>query len=266
MTNGTIRHAFSLEGKVALVTGAAGHLGRALAEALAGAGAWVFLGGRTPSPLEALAASLSSKGLYASALPFDVRDTDAVRAAMNLLGEEAGRLDVLVNNAHLPRSGAFLDACREDFVDATHVSVAAAHDLVTAALPLLERAAQDGSPSVVNVASMYGTVSPDPSNYSTEAQQNPPYYGAAKAALLQYTRHAATHLAARGIRVNALSPGAFPGTGADAALVKRLEARIPLGRVGVPEELATAILFLASPRSSFVTGVNLPVDGGYTAW
>ena len=76
---------------------------------------------------------------------------------------------------------------------------------------------------------------------------------------------AAVHLAARGIRVNALSPGAFPAPGADPALVARLSARIPLGRVGTPDELATALLFLASPRSTFVTGVNLPVDGGYTA-
>jgi NAD(P)-dependent dehydrogenase (short-subunit alcohol dehydrogenase family) len=266
MAHESIHEAFSLEGKVALVTGAAGHLGRALAEALAGAGAWVFLAGRTAETLEQLAATLASRGHYVSALPFDVRSSDRVREAMKALGDEAGRLDVLVNNAHVPRSGAFLDACREDFVEATQLSVAAAHDLITAALPLLERAARDGSPSVVNVASMYGMVSPDPGNYSSEAQQNPPFYGAAKAALIQYTRQAATHLAPRGVRVNALSPGAFPTSGADPALLERLGARIPLGRVGVPEELATALLFLASPRSSFVTGVNLPVDGGYTAW
>lgn len=256
---------FSLEGRVALVTGAAGHLGRALGQALASAGARVFLAGRTAARLEAFAEELRAAGHRADALPLDVTSTRSILGAVRTIETEAGRLDVLVNNAHVPRSGAFLAARREDFVEATELSVAAAHDLVTAALPLLERAALDGSPSVVNVSSMYGVVSPDPRNYASEAEQNPPFYGAAKAALLQYTRHAAVHLAARGIRVNALSPGAFPAPGADPALVARLSARIPLGRVGTPDELATALLFLASPRSTFVTGVNLPVDGGYTA-
>lgn len=265
MTHDTLDSAFSLEGRVALVTGAAGHLGRAIAEALAGAGAWVFVSGRTAASLEALAAGLAARGRRVTALPFDVRDTDSIRAAARSIAERAGRLDVLVSNAHVPRSGAFAEASRGDFVEATQLSVAAAHDLVTASLPLLERAATDGSPSVILVASQYGMVSPDPASYPLESQQNPPYYGAAKAALIQYARHAAVHLASRGVRVNALSPGAFPAERASAELVDRLRGRIPLGRVGTPDELTTAVLFLASPRSSFVTGVNLPVDGGYTA-
>jgi NAD(P)-dependent dehydrogenase (short-subunit alcohol dehydrogenase family) len=175
---------------------------------------------------------------------------------------------VLVNNAHAGRSGSFASATPADFASAVAQSAAAAHALITAALPLLRAAAADGSPSVINVASMYGMVSPDPRNYAAAALENPPDYGAAKAGLLQLTRHAATHLAPDGVRVNAISPGPFPAAAPDddPELIERLARRVPLGRVGRPEELRTAVLFLASPASTFVTGANIVVDGGWTAW
>ena len=151
------------------------------------------------------------------------------------------------------------------FASAARLASGAAHDVTIAALPLLDAAVPDGSPVVVNIASMYGSVSPDPRVYDTPAEQNPADYGAAKAGLLQYTRHAAVHLAPRGIRVNSISPGPFPSAARD-ELVARLAARVPIGRIGTPEELHTALLFLASPASSYVTGADIPVDGGWTAW
>ena len=225
---------FNLDGRVALVTGAAGYVGSALASALAEAGATVWLNGRNEAKLTALAERLTSAGYRARALTFDITDESATSAAVSHVDGESGRLDVLVNNAHQPRSGSFTDANRSDFTHAAELALSASYALTIASLPLLERAAADSSPCVVNVASIYGMVSPDPRNYLHDDQQNPPYYGAAKAGLLQLTRHAATHLAPRGIRVNALSPGAFPaGAPAnDPGMLDRLANRVPLGRVG----------------------------------
>lgn len=256
---------FDLEGRVALITGASGYLGEAMSEALAEAGAKVYLGGRDMPRLRALRERLEGEGLRARELAFDLREEGAIERAVRAAGEEAGRLDVLVHNAHRPRSGAFDGAGREDFLEGIELSVASADRLLQAALPYLRRARElGGAPSVIHIASMYGFVSPDPKNYEAPALQNPSFYGAAKAALIQFTRHAAAHLAPEAIRVNALSPGAFPRPEAPEALINRLEARIPLGRVGRPDELKSAILFLASPSSTYLTGSNLIVDGGYT--
>jgi gluconate 5-dehydrogenase len=116
---------------------------------------------------------------------------------------------------------------------------------------------------------MYGSVSPQPEVYRDAPQfHNPPAYGAAKAALLQLTRYSACHLAAHGIRVNSVSPGPFPAPAVQAneAFVEELTARVPLGRIGQPGELVGAVVFLLSDAASYVTGANLPVDGGWTAW
>ena len=122
---------------------------------------------------------------------------------------------------------------------------------------------------MVNIASMYGSVSPDPAIYGDSGANNPPSYGAAKAGLIQFTRYAACHFAAERIRVNCISPGPFPAQryfDQDPEFRRRLENKIPMRRTGDPQEIRGPLLFLASDASSYVTGINLPVDGGWTAW
>jgi len=250
---------FSLQGRVAVVTGAAGHLGAPMARALAGAGAKVYLLGRNPAPLEVLSRQI---GPSATAAMVDV--TDASQVSRFLQGIAERRLDVLVNNAY---AGASPDG--DPFARAYEITVTAAFRLVRESLPLLRQAvAASGGASVINITSMYGMVSPDPRVYE-DSPPNPPFYGAAKAGLIQLTRHLAAELGAEKIRVNAISPGPFPSPASQQnfpMLMRNLEKKVPLERLGRPEELAGAVLFLASDASSYVTGTNLPVDGGWTAW
>jgi NAD(P)-dependent dehydrogenase (short-subunit alcohol dehydrogenase family) len=262
---------FRLDGRVAFLTGAAGLLGRPLARALASAGAHVVLNGRTQNALEAFADELKSAGLSASVACFDVTDETAVRRHIALIGEQYRRLDVLVNNASAGMPGTIESATAQDFEQIYRVNVVAAFQLLQAAIPLLKNAgsSREAGSTVINIASMYGSVSPDPSIYGTSGANSPPYYGPAKAGLIQLTRYAACHLASQRIRVNCISPGPFPSAKyleRDPEFHGRLQAKNPMHRTGSPAELQGPLLFLASDASSYVTGINLAVDGGWTAW
>lgn len=257
---------FRLDTRTAFVSGVGGHLGRVMARALAEAGAHVILNGRAPGPLEALHDTLRADDLSTEIAAFDIRDSSALKAC---LGGRA-RLDVLVNAAYTGRPGKMDTAREEDFNDAFASAASAAFEAVRTSLPALEAAAREtGGASVINIASMYGHVSPDPGLYGDTGLDSPPWYGAAKGALLQLTRYLACHLADKRIRVNAISPGPFPRESVQTErpeFVAKLAEKTPLKRIGRPEEIAGPLLFLASDAASYVTGINLPVDGGWTAW
>ena len=256
-----------LQGRVALLTGAAGHLGPALAEGLATAGAHVILAGRRAQALADLQATLVARKLRASTLTMDVTDQKSTSDGLASIEATHGRLHVLVNNAYAGGAGAVVDSSDEAFREAYEVAVVGAFRLVRDGLSLLQAGRKDGDAAVVNIASMYGTVSPDPTIYGL-TPPNPPFYGAAKGALLQLTRYLAVWLGPQGIRVNAISPGPFPRPTVeerDPAFAAALTRKVPLGRLGKPSDLASGLVFLASPGASFVTGINLPVDGGWTA-
>jgi NAD(P)-dependent dehydrogenase (short-subunit alcohol dehydrogenase family) len=259
----TLDDYFGLRGRVAVVTGATGRLGQVMAEALAVAGATTYLVGRDQGRLEALAEKLPGDCRPARC---DVTVDDDVAALGSRLREEHGRVDTVVHNAHVGRGGSLRSSRPADYLEAADLALGAFQRLLEATRDLLEAAAADGSPSIVNVASMYGLVSPKPQLYDTPEAGNPPYYGAVKAGLVQLTRYAAVELGPSGIRVNCVTPGPFPGTGGDPALLSRLAQQTPLARVGDPVEIATTVLYLASPRSSYTTGTNVVVDGGWTAW
>ncbi len=253
---------FRLDGGVAVLTGASGWLGRAMAVALHDAGAQLHLLGRDETRLrEAL-------GDLAEAERVQLHEIDVTTDAWPSFLAGFDRLDVLVNNAHVGRGGSLRTATAENFDEAFDLAVKAAWAGINAARPALEAsAAAGGSASVVNVASMYGMVAPDFSMYATEEGRNPPFYGAAKAALLQLSRYAAAELGPVGVRVNSITPGPFPATAARAngEFIDELRAHTMTGTIGEPEDIKTALLFLASPHSRFVTGSNVVVDGGWTS-
>jgi NAD(P)-dependent dehydrogenase (short-subunit alcohol dehydrogenase family) len=262
---------FRLDGDVALVTGATGHLGSVMAEALAAAGAHVLINSRRQQAADDLADSLRRRGMSASAAAFDITDANATGDMVRQLSAQHAHIDILVNNAHAGRPGPISEAIPSDFSGAFSGAVESPFFLARQLLPLLEIAGRRrrGGASIINISSMYGSVSPDPAIYGDSGQNSAAYYGAAKGALNQLGRYLAVHLAPRGIRVNTLSPGPFPGTSTRQnapEFVARLASRVPLGRVGDALELCGPLLFLASPASAYVTGANLPVDGGWTAW
>lgn len=257
---------FRLDGAVAFVSGAAGHLGQPMVRALAQAGAHVIINGRDETRLASFSSQLKAEGYSCECAAFDMADIDAVRAYFSALP----RLDCLVNNAisMTPKPFAALEPA--DFDITYRSSVTAAFEAVRAALPALKEAVKvAGEARVVNVASMYAAVAPDKRIYAKPEQASPFHYGPAKAALLQLTRHLAAELAENHIRINAIVPGPFPRpqiSDDDPAFAARLAAKTMLGRFGRPEEIAGPILFLCSKASSYVTGTALTVDGGWTAW
>ncbi|MNZ49072.1 Gluconate 5-dehydrogenase [compost metagenome] len=259
---------FSLKGKSALITGATGYLGSAMAFILAEAGANVLVNSRSEQRSSDLVASLTELGLSAETAVFDVTSKEAVD---EFFAEYADRpLHVLINNAYVGGAGSIELSRAESYSASYDVAVLAAHTLLQSALPSLRKAVQlSGDASVINIASMYAMVSPDQRIYDSASGVNPPFYGAAKAALLHWSRYAACEFGKEGIRVNSISPGPFPSDAvqkSNVAFVEALSKKVPMGRIGVVEEIKGPTLFLASTASSFVNGANIVVDGGWTCW
>jgi NAD(P)-dependent dehydrogenase (short-subunit alcohol dehydrogenase family) len=258
-------NAFDFSGQVAIVSGGSGWLGAPMVRALASHGAHVIAVSRSRENAERALADVSGDVTIVSA---DVT-TDAWAQAIADVEGAHGRIDVLVNNAHIGSGGSLRTSSPQQYLDAINLAVVGASTGMNAALSGMKKSvALGGQPSIINISSMYGLVAPDPSNYETEAARNPPQYGAAKAALIQLTRYAAAEFGEHGIRVNAIAPGPFPGIEAqkDVSFIQRLGRRTMLNRVGNPEELTSTLLYLASTGSSFTTGAIIPVDGGWTAW
>lgn len=263
-----LKQRFSLYGKSVLVTGATGYLGRAMVLGLAELGAKVLVNGRNRPRVEQFVEELCEAKLAAQPAVFDVNDGQAVRHWFSQFGNTP--LHGLVNNAYAGGAGSIETATDKDFRNSYEVSLVSANRLVREALPNLRLAVKrGGGASVVNIGSMYGMVSPDQRLYQGKNAANPPFYGAAKAALIQWTRYAACEFGIEGIRVNAVSPGPFPSTAVQATnpdFVETLAGKVPLGRIGQAEEIQGPLSFLISDASTFVNGSNLVVDGGWTCW
>lgn len=265
----TVQTLMSMAGRVSLITGGGGHLGRAMAEALAELGSDLLLLDRPLQQDEAFAQQLAARhGVQVDWLACDLEDEAQIRRVPAAVQQRCGRLDVLVNNAGFVGT-ADLQGWAVDFEAqssatwrrALEVNLTAVFVLTQACRELLEAS---GHGSIINVASIYGVLGPDLSLYEGTDMHNPAAYAASKGGLLQLTRWLATVLAPT-IRVNALSPGGI-ARGQPQPFVSRYTQRTPLGRMGHEEDFKGATAFLASDLSHWVTGQNLLVDGGWSIW
>lgn len=262
-----------LDGRTAVVTGAFGRLGPVWCEALLSAGARVMgldLAGASPSgDYERLR---RDAGTRLTTIPADVRDRASLEAARRQCADGAGEPSILVNNAGIDqppgpaKTFRIEDVPAELFSGVLEVNVTGAFQVAQVFGPGMARA---GRGSIINIGSLYASVSPDARFYdhlpSDPPFLKPPAYGASKAALVNLTRYLATHWGPSGVRVNALSPGGVEG-GQDPEFKRKFTSRVPLGRMAAAQDLQGPLIFLASDASSYVTGIELRVDGGFTAW
>jgi len=256
---------FTLENKLILITGAAGHLGTSICHQLANAGAHVLINGRSEKKLQFLAKAIKNRGGRTTPLDGDVTNEVDQRQIFEKILQIFGRLDGLVNNAYAGAAGTIESTSTDQMRKSLECNIVAPFSLIQKLLPLLEKSE---TPSIVNVASIYGIVSPDGRIYGDSGSNNPPFYGAGKAGLIQLTRYLACHLAKKNIRVNAISPGPFPPHSIKVDKPEfhdKLAAKVPMERIGAADEVGGAVQFLLSEAASYITGVNLPIDGGWTA-
>ncbi|MFD1509416.1 3-oxoacyl-[acyl-carrier-protein] reductase [Lacimonas salitolerans] len=240
---------FDLTGKCALITGASGGIGGAIATALHGAGATVGLSGTRVEPLEALAAELGER---AHVLPCNLSDPDAVDALPKQAVAAMGAVDILVNNAGITRDQLFMRMSDDEWQSVIDVNLTAAMRLCRGVMRPMMKSRWG---RIVNISSVVGAI-------GNPGQAN---YAAAKAGLVGMTKSIAYEVASRGITANAVAPG-FIATAMTDKLTEDQKAKIyeqiPAGRMGTPEEIAAAVLYLASPEAGYVTGSTLHVNGG----
>ena len=274
----TIQEKFDMSGRTAVVTGGVGLLGAEFCRTLAEAGAQVAVVDLNAEGAQKVAGGLMAAGCHARGYGVDITDPEAVKGLVASVLADFGRLDVLVNSAALDPKfdpdaasrgiapGAFEDYPLEQWNSALSVNLTGMFLITQACVkPML---AQGRKGSIINICSTYGLNGPDQRIYIKDGQRvafKPVYYTVTKGGVLGFTKYLAAYYAGTEIRVNALTPGGVYNNHEE-YFVKNYSAKTILGRMAHKDEMNNALLFLASEASSYMTGSNLVVDGGWTAW
>lgn len=273
-----IQEKFDLTGRVAVVTGGVGLLGAEFCKTLAEAGAAVAVVDLNGAAAEKVAAGLVADGYRVIAVPTDITKPESVNAMVEMVVKEFGRLDILVNSAALDPKfdpdaaakgiapGAFEDYPLEQWNAALNVNLTGMFLVTQACVKQMNVQGQKGS--IINICSTYGLNGPDQRIYIKDGVRvafKPVYYTVTKGGVLGFTKYLAAYYAETEIRVNALTPGGVFNNHEE-YFVKNYSAKTILGRMAKKDEMNGALLFLASDASSYMTGNNVVVDGGWTAW
>ncbi|HDU8206021.1 SDR family oxidoreductase [Acinetobacter baumannii] len=263
----SLKTLFDLTGKTALVTGGAGLLGSQIADALAEQGANLIIASRSSEKCIAKAKQLRDDfpNIKVEICPLDLVDTKSIQECIEYSENVFGTLDILVTCAWSGRKNSWETINDEDWNYDIEVCLNGVYRLIKASTQALRKS----KGVILNIGSMYGHVAPDYRLYEGVPQANPPSYGAAKAGIIQLTKYLGSFLAKDGIRVNCISPGPFPFEhiiNEFPEFKQRLCDKNPMQRLGKAHEIKGAAIFLCSDASSYVTGQNLCVDGGWTIW
>ena len=259
----SVMEMFSLKGKVALLTGGAGLYGRQITEGLAESGAETYIASRNLQALEKLAAEHRAKGEQVAALRLDQGNEDSILAVRDEIVRLSGRIDVLVNNAVARPMKKGWDDDAKFFDESMHVN---ATGLFVMTRAIGEVIAQNGKGSIINIGSMMGMVGVEMANYrGTTMGTYAPDYFYHKGGIINFSRLCASYFGPKNVRVNCVSPGGFQTPEHPEPFVRQYSQRTQLGRMANATDLKGVIVFLASDASAYITGANIPVDGGYTA-
>lgn len=260
----TIQQLFDLSGKVAIITGASGYLGQSMSRALAEAGASVVISSRDQARAKAQAAELPVVGKAKHhGVRLDYMEEPSIAQGVADAVAAAGRIDILVNNGYERVTADWTNITGEQF---TRQLTNATGCFLLAREVYRHACQRGGGASVIMIGSMYGLLGSYPDAYEGICMASPVAYHALKGGVVNLTRHLAVYWAKDGVRVNTLSPGPFPATAVNPDLKARLSSKSPMKRMGRPDELKGAVVFLASEASSYMTGHNLVIDGGWSAW
>ncbi|WP_405208895.1 SDR family oxidoreductase [Aquimarina sp. LLG6339-5] len=250
----------NLENKVAVVTGGYGYLGEAMTISLSKAGARVYVAARNKDKFNEKFQDFEN--IYF--LFLDISDDNSIKQAFKELYDKEKRIDILVNNAFFGSSNHPENITIEEWKKGIDGGLTSVFSCINEVFPYMKK---NTAGKIINVSSMYGMVVPDLSIYEGREQfLNPPNYGVAKSGVLHLTKYYAMYLAKYNINVNAISPGPFPPPRVqdDKGFLERLKNKNPMKRIGKPEDLQGIVLLLASDASSYITGQNIAIDGGWT--
>lgn len=258
---------FSLKDKTVLITGGAGYLGSAMSDIIARYGANVFITGISANKNKIKAVELKTKYdlPICEAFVMDIDNEANVDTVLKQIVDATGNIDVLINNAAFSKSGKLHTISVNDWCEGIDGTINTNFKVTQKVLQYMMKA-QSGN--IINIASMYGVVAPNPEVYGTSGFDNPANYGAGKAGIIQLTKYIAANYAQYGIRANAISPGPFPSPEVqkNAKFIEQLCKKNPMNRIGTPEDLQGIVLYLASEASKYTNGQNIAVDGGWTIW